>query len=207
MSRRLFNLSSKRSASLALYGTLSLCTVTSFLSLTTDYSLQQAYKSKNKKDFDVAIERKKLLVDHATCSMRNLSEGRVYTLITSAFNHGSPMHFLGNMLGLWSFGQAIAFGFGARAFISLFYGGALTGNLACLSLDYYRSPKVDNDRLSTTTAQPANRNYVGSSGGVCAIACASACFNPWGMMIVGISFIPVPIPIWIRCIFSLCGGK
>ena len=45
---------------------------------------------------------------HFTTSYSNcFDSGRIYTLATSAFSHRQPMHFLANMVGLYSFGYPV----------------------------------------------------------------------------------------------------
>lgn len=78
--------------------------------------------------------------------------------------------------------------------MAIFYGGGIVGNLLCLSLDK-RFGTRDTDPLNARVKQNRESGgFIGASGGVCAIMAANACLNPWGSMVIGIMFIPVPVP-------------
>ncbi len=49
------------------------------------------------------------------------SNFKVYQLVTSMFLHGSPMHIIFNMYGLWMFGQMIENYYGAKRFLTFYF--------------------------------------------------------------------------------------
>lgn len=70
---------------------------------------------------------------HWTASLRNLGEGRWYTLVTSAFSHADPMHLAANVWGLVQVYRMMRFlGAGAPRVVALGLGSAVAGNAAYL---------------------------------------------------------------------------
>lgn len=49
-----------------------------------------------------------LMYRHATVSVKSIREGRVYTLLTSAFSHNAFSHILANMLTFYFFGRSMS---------------------------------------------------------------------------------------------------
>lgn len=60
-------------------------------------------------------------------SLEELREGRVWTLLTHMFVHGSAMHLLLNMVVLAAAGVFVVMCLGARHFLALFFVGGLIG--------------------------------------------------------------------------------
>lgn len=62
---------------------------------------------------------------------RTILEGReLYTIITSIFLHGGPIHIIGNVWFLWIFGDNIEDLFGRSKFLLIYFGSGICANLA-----------------------------------------------------------------------------
>lgn len=59
-----------------------------------------------------------------------VANGEVYRLFASAFLHGTPVHFIVNMLALWALGPMLEAIVGPRRFLLLYGASALGGSLA-----------------------------------------------------------------------------
>lgn len=59
-----------------------------------------------------------------------LLDGRIWTLITSAFSHNMFLHFFINMYVFWGFGRLIESIIGARAFFKFYIYAGITSSLA-----------------------------------------------------------------------------
>ena len=55
-----------------------------------------------------------LMRRHATVSVNSIREGRIYTLLTSAFSHASLNHLFANMFTFYFFGREIGLTFGGK---------------------------------------------------------------------------------------------
>ncbi|EDO47731.1 predicted protein [Nematostella vectensis] len=82
--------------------------------------------------------RNETLGKHFAFSPRNLEDGRLYTLVTSIFNHGGMDHFIGNMSILIPVGHDVHRRFGRKHFLAAFIGGGVAGNLAQLAEYVYQ---------------------------------------------------------------------
>ncbi len=65
-------------------------------------------------------------------SWQALLSGKIWTLITYSFLHGSLLHIFCNMVGLYFIGQFVEKFLGARKFYTLYFGGAVVGGLLWL---------------------------------------------------------------------------
>lgn len=118
------------------------------------------------------------LRDNMTSSIRNIKEGRVWTLVTSAFAHASMDHLLFNMLGLWMFCPSVAVGLGSAAFLQVY----LAGSIGCDIFSLFWNRNADPRRAS-----------LGASGALCAIMSFTACLAPKStVLLYGI----IPMPLW-----------
>ena len=124
-----------------------------------------------------SIAAMRALNAHFVHSSENIKQGRYYTIITSAFMHGSVIHLLVNMIGLWSFGRLAASIFGAPSFLVLYFGSIITGGLA-------------QNYVWEQRKQP-NIGGVGASGGVLGVFAAMACIMPRRSMTM--LFVPMPM--------------
>jgi membrane associated rhomboid family serine protease len=126
-----------------------------------------------------ATARMQWLHDHFVHSLKNMKEGRYYTLVTSAFMHQSVMHLAMNMIGLWGFGRLIVSSFGAPAFLVLYFGSVIAGGL---TQNYVWEKRGE-----------WNAGGLGASGGVLGVFSATACVVPRGQM----GFLFIPMPMWL----------
>jgi membrane associated rhomboid family serine protease len=73
------------------------------------------------------------LSENFTLSATNWRAGRYYTMLTSAFSHQDPVHFLFNMIAFNAFGGILMFsGLGGMHVASLCIGSAIAGSFAWL---------------------------------------------------------------------------
>ncbi|MDR2205256.1 MAG: rhomboid family intramembrane serine protease [Flavobacteriaceae bacterium] len=91
-------------------------------------------------------------------------------LLSSGFLHADMMHLIFNMLTLYFFGDDVILNFGKAAFIIIYIGSILVGNL--FTLFYYKHQSW--------------YSAIGASGGVSGILFASVVINPF----TSINFIP-----------------
>ena len=114
-------------------------------------------------------------------SSSNLSAGRYWTIITSAFSHHDLGHLLGNMVGFWTFWTIAAASpqVTVANLLILASGSAISGSVAWLW--YERRRRRDSKAL-------------GASGMVMGMGAAAACISPFSR--VAFIFLPVPIPLW-----------
>jgi membrane associated rhomboid family serine protease len=126
-----------------------------------------------------AIAKQMWLNDNFIHSVRNMEEGRYYTIVTSAFMHSSLPHLAFNMLGLWGFGRTIVSCFGTPSFLVLYFGSVVAGGL----LQNYMWMR----------RKQWNHGGLGASGGVLGVFAATACWMPYGT----VGFLFVPMPMWI----------
>jgi len=96
------------------------------------------------------------------------------------FVHGSFLHILFNMIGLYFLGSFLIRAVGERSFLAVFFLGGLAGNILFILLA---------NQFSTG---------IGASGAIFALAGALAVMVP--RVPVFIFFIPVPIPLWVAII-------
>ncbi|PVF97251.1 rhomboid-domain-containing protein [Serendipita vermifera] len=117
-------------------------------------------------------------------SWNNLAEGRVWTLVTSAFAHQRTDHLFMNALGLWMFCPWVAQGVGSYAFLKVFLGGSIGCDL--FSLFWHRNSRTRHSSL-------------GASGALCSIMSFAACLNPTAKVaLYGI----IPLPLW-GCVLGI----
>jgi membrane associated rhomboid family serine protease len=126
-----------------------------------------------------AIASLRWLHDHFIHSLKNMREGRYYTIVTSAFMHQSILHLTVNMVGLWGFGRTIVLAFGTPSFLGLYFGSVIAGGLL-QNYIWERRSQYDMGGL-------------GASGGVLGVFAATACWMPHGT----VGFLFVPMPMWV----------
>ncbi|GAB1734800.1 hypothetical protein NU195Hw_g1928t1 [Hortaea werneckii] len=161
------------------------------------------------------------LTAHTTLSWPNLHAGRYWTLLTSAFSHQDPVHFLFNMLSLRAFATILTRIPGLRPIHLIFLatGSALAGSLGFLYHDSHRRRQLPAQRgeggnLIGRTVEGTNRQIsrgipgagaargieihrsaLGASGIVLGFGAAATCLAPFTRMAV--MFLPVPVPLWV----------
>lgn len=78
-----------------------------------------------------------VLVEYLAFSGVNLLKGRLWTIVTSLFFHGSVMHLVGNMFFLYIFGNTIEEELEARKLLTAFFiGGIATFPLSLIFYDW-----------------------------------------------------------------------
>lgn len=118
----------------------------------------------------------KWMYENFTSSAENIRQGRLWTLVTSAFAHQATDHLFMNTLGLWMFCPAVAQSLGSYAFLKVY----LTGAIGC-------------DLMSAYWNQNRFTRSMGASGALCAIMSFTACMSPrTSVALYGI----IPMPLW-----------
>ncbi|KAJ1989438.1 hypothetical protein EDC05_004696 [Coemansia umbellata] len=131
------------------------------------------------------------MIKNFTSMWVNLKEGRVWTLVTPAFSHIEPMHFLLNMFMLYQFGTDIARVLGPKRFLLFYLGTAVGGNLLSTVMRGVVMPARTGDR--STMLQPA----LGASTSTVGITTLFACLYPNAMLSL---FFVVPVPAWLASV-------
>ncbi len=75
-------------------------------------------------------------------SMRNLREGRPWTLLTSTVSHNAFPHLALNMIGLYFFGGAILSVMGGANLLAVYALGGVAGSVAHIGYERYLAPVV-----------------------------------------------------------------
>ncbi|KAI0752250.1 hypothetical protein BC629DRAFT_1260797, partial [Irpex lacteus] len=126
------------------------------------------------------------LRDNFTTSLRNLREGRIWTLVTSAFSHEGTGHIFVNALTFFFMAPPVLGVLGKRAFFVLYLGGGLVSSLTSLWFNNFYKPKP-------------NYSSHGASGAMYAVISLLACIAPKAtFQLYGI----VPVPAWL-CVSGL----
>ncbi|KXT02984.1 hypothetical protein AC578_10588 [Pseudocercospora eumusae] len=143
------------------------------------------------------------LYKHFTLKDSDLREGNYHTLITSAFSHKEPTHFLFNMMGLACFMNAIRIVPGIRTFrvVALVLGSAVVSSAAFL---YHNRTQTQNKTKPRNWIGNWNWNSkqqvrtirvgLGASGIVMGLAATATCLNP--MLPMMLLAIPFPMPLF-----------
>ncbi|SMR60528.1 unnamed protein product [Zymoseptoria tritici ST99CH_1E4] len=152
--------------------------------------------------YSISSKDKKLrrtMDENFLLSGTNLKEGRYHTMVTSAFSHIDPFHFIFNMVSLNAFGSVMSFVPGIRGahILAVVFGSAVAGSAAM----YYQKSQQTPQRISrggwlnTGSARwTPEWSGLGASGAVMGMAAAATCLRPFTPM--GFMFIPIPIPLW-----------
>lgn len=114
-----------------------------------------------------------------------------WRLVTYAFVHVSPMHFLFNMLMLWMFGVEVVQWMGERPFWALYFSGAVVSGL--LSAPFYASHLIG-----------GGTTIIGASGALFAVMVAYARFFPDRRILVFFVFpMKIRTAIWLFILIDL----
>ncbi len=70
------------------------------------------------------------MMDHFLVSWNSLAEGRIWTLVTSAFSHNAIFHIVINMFVLRGFGSVMSLEMGEKKFLFFYLLAGLGGSLA-----------------------------------------------------------------------------
>ena len=114
-------------------------------------------------------------------------------LVTSGFLHVDWTHFIFNMITLYLFGENLEFSIGILAFLALYFGSLIGGNLFALYINKNHS----------------DYSAVGASGAVSGLVFASIGLFP--DMKIGFLLLPIDIPAWLfglgYVLYSIYGIK
>ena len=113
------------------------------------------------------------LVPSLALSSDGLMGGAWWQLISYAFLHGSPLHLLANIVGLWFTGPLLEELLGTLCYLGLFLGGAVAGGL-----------------LQTIVTHDGV--LIGASGAVCALLVGFATLLP-RLEITALIFFIIPV--------------
>ncbi len=98
-----------------------------------------------------------------------VADGRVWTLLTSAFSHYDPSHLLFNLIAFHAFARGVGWRVGATGLLGLYFAGALVASFADIG-------------VSLLTGE--RHASLGASGAVNAIAMVFALLYPQARLIV-----------------------
>jgi membrane associated rhomboid family serine protease len=112
-------------------------------------------------------------------SLKNIQEGRYYTLLTSTFTHYHSLHLALNMMTLWSFGRTIVGVYGVPTFAILWVGSGLVGGALQVSAWKRNIDSKENPRA------------VGASGSLFGMVSFLACVIPGAR--VSLLFVPMSL--------------
>ncbi len=107
-------------------------------------------------------------------SWRGIQSGYIWQLVTHQFLHGSPLHLILNMLGLWFAGRELERVIGTKAFLGLYFAGGIVGGLAQLIL------------------VPTTPLLIGASGAVYAVLIALTAMFP-NLPVTALIFFVLPL--------------
>ncbi|MGA3109819.1 MAG: rhomboid family intramembrane serine protease [Candidatus Bathyarchaeia archaeon] len=93
-------------------------------------------------------------------SLKNLQEGRVWTLVTAIFVHASLIHLLGNMIFLYVFGNTLESVTNSKRMLTVFFVGGILS--FPLSLPFF----------------PPDATFVGASAAIFTLAAVVMLMNP-----------------------------
>ncbi|KAF9287678.1 hypothetical protein BGZ68_001476 [Mortierella alpina] len=111
-----------------------------------------------------------------TDTAQNLKEGRVWTLVTSAFSHKEWYHIILNTMVLLSFGDPVWRMLGTRKFLAVYLGSAISASLASISYYAYLEPYLR--RVQNKPKSNSIHYSMGASGSLMGMTTAFACVYP-----------------------------
>ncbi|KAJ4713222.1 Rhomboid-like protein [Melia azedarach] len=135
------------------------------------------------------VADKKFMMNNFTISLDNVKNGRVHTLITSAFSHVDVEHIVSNMIGLYFFGMSIGRTLGSEYLLKLYLAGAIGGSI--FYLVHHAFLAMSSKRQGMWMNDPSRIPALGASGAVNAIMLLDIFLNPRSTLYFQF-FIPVP---------------
>ncbi|KAF9560619.1 hypothetical protein EC968_006093 [Mortierella alpina] len=111
-----------------------------------------------------------------TDTAQNLKEGRVWTLVTSAFSHKEWYHIILNTMVLLSFGDPVWRMLGTRKFLAVYLGSAISASLSSISYYAYLEPYLR--RIQNKPKSNSIHYSMGASGSLMGMTTAFACVYP-----------------------------
>jgi rhomboid-like protein len=122
------------------------------------------------------------IYNNFTCSPYNLSNGRVWTLLSCTFSHSSILHLGINCYVLYQFAPYLLSILGTRTFMAFYCGSGVVSSLASVNYKkYYHGNQYKVGSL-------------GASGSICSLMAVITALQP-GMNVALFGIIPLPISI------------
>ncbi|KAF8211332.1 hypothetical protein K438DRAFT_1807129 [Mycena galopus ATCC 62051] len=121
------------------------------------------------------------MTNHFTCSWRNLKQGRIWTLFTSAFAHEGFAHILFNGFTFYFMAPLTLSILGSRQFIFLYLGGGAIAELGSIAYTNIFQNGRDPSSLGASAAIYSTLSF---------LACAAPRMT---LLLYGI----IPVPIWL----------
>lgn len=122
--------------------------------------------------------------DKFSLSLRGIREGRIWQLFTFQFMHSSPMHLLGNCIGVYFFGRTMEELLGPKGFLKLYFLSGTIGGVCQLALDAILHGSLG-----------AGAGVMGASAGVFGLIAAFAARAPdMPITMLVFFFLPVTFP-------------
>ena len=130
-------------------------------------------------------QSQRMLYPMGAVSVRELSQGHVWTIFTYMFVHGSLGHYLLNMVFYWFVGRAVYQLFGARTFLQVYVVAGLAGAILEMAVGAWISHS------------PPEVPLVGASASIFGLLMAMAVAIPEERITVFLSFIiPIQARMW-----------
>jgi len=121
----------------------------------------------------------KFMSDNFRVDMRNVTSGRIWTLLTSCFSHMDTAHALFNGLTFYFMAPSVMHLLGNRHFLALYFLGGISASLASLGWNhFYRRENVSS---------------LGASGAIMATLALYSCAFPRNTFLI---FFVIPCPAW-----------
>ncbi|KAL3139415.1 hypothetical protein ABBQ38_003746 [Trebouxia sp. C0009 RCD-2024] len=132
-----------------------------------------------------------LMYRYATVSVNSVREGRVYTLLTSAFSHKAFGHILANMFTLYFFGRNMSHVLGGKKLLLLYLAGGLAGSLAHVTQYYIQAQSTGAAEWIKQARMASSPVALGASAAVNAIVMLQVMLYPREMVYI---YMVLPIP-------------
>ena len=102
-----------------------------------------------------AVLNMDFFINNLVLSVRNIDQGRYWTLLTHTFTHFGIVHLFFNMYGLWGFGPATVAWYGLGNFAGLWITSGVAGGIASIVTEKYRL-RTDPQRKSMSVGASAS---------------------------------------------------
>jgi len=131
----------------------------------------------------------RFIFQNVAISLNNVLAGRVWTIITSMFMHGSVSHLVMNMFSLLFLGGFLERLIGSKRYLGIYFVSGIIGSLVFLLFSIYPLSIVPGLGARPETLA------VGASGAIFGLAGMLMVLTP--KMKVYILFIPIAMPLWL----------
>ncbi|KAA6421878.1 MAG: rhomboid mitochondrial-like protein [Trebouxia sp. A1-2] len=132
-----------------------------------------------------------LIKRHAIVSVNSIREGRIYTLLTSAFSHASLNHIFANMFTFYFFGREIGLTFGGKKLLALYVAGGIAGSLAHVAFFYFKAQSTGAAPWIKEVRIANSPGALGASAAVNAIVLLDILLYPQRMVYL---YMVLPVP-------------